>query len=238
MANGKPTLHHLENSQSQLVLWLLEELGIEYDLVIHKRVQNRAPPALKEVHPLGKSPTLVTPGGRVLTERSAISLWLINEYDEGARFRLPPSSGSAGEDAVREDQLLSLGGSTLAPLLMIKLILGLAVRQAPLLARPLVRAVRHALDRAFLDAELALVFGYLDAQLAEGGEDRAWFLGTAQPTRADFCLLWYVDWAAQWGWTDFDRYPRLKAFRARCTERPAWKAALEKGGGYNLKFWS
>ncbi|KAI1767166.1 hypothetical protein GGR53DRAFT_463682 [Hypoxylon sp. FL1150] len=243
MANGKPTLHHLEDSQSQLVLWLLEELGIEYDLVIHKRVQNRSPAALREVHPLGKSPTLVTPSGRVITERSAIALWLINEYDEGARFRLPlPTAGGKGEgegeDAVREDQLISLGGATIGPMLMIKLIFGLLIMQAPFLARPLLKAIRHALDRAFLDAELATLFAHLDAQLAGKGGDREWFLGTPEPTRADFYLLWIVDWPMQWGWVDFDKYPRLRAFHARCTERPAWKRALEKGGGYNLKFWS
>ncbi|KAI0179370.1 hypothetical protein GGR52DRAFT_303606 [Hypoxylon sp. FL1284] len=255
MANGKPTLHHLEDSQSQHALWLLEELGIEYELVVHKRVENRAPPSLRAAHPLGKAPTLVTPNGRVVTERSAIALWLIGAYDEGARFRLPPreskGDGEGEDDVVREDQLLSLGAATLAPLLMVKLVLGLAVRQAPLPARPLVRAVRHGIDRAFLDAELAAVFGYLDSQLScssrdaagaegEGGaqkKDCEWFMGTPGPTRADFCLLWYVDWAMQWEWVDFDKYPRLRDFRARCTARPAWKRALEKGGGYNLKFW-
>lgn len=244
-----------QDSQSQLTLWLLEELGIEYDLVIHKRVDNRSPPALKDVHPLGKSPTLVTPAGRVLAERSAIALWLVGSYDEGARFRIPASSGAGAggkeDDAVREDQLLSFGGATLAPMLMLKLIFGLLVRQAPALARPLIKGVRYALDRAFLDAELATLFAYLDAQLViaptdssaeeEGkvgeGKDREWFMGTAEPTRVDFCLLWYVDWAMQWGWVDFDKYPRLKAFHARCTARPAWERALEKGGGYNLKFW-
>lgn len=203
-------------------------------------MQNRSPVALKEVHPLGKSPTLVTPTGRVITERSAIALWLISEYDEGARFRLPAGGQNGIEDAAREDQLISLGGATIGPMLMIKLIFGLLVMQAPLLARPLLKAIRHALDRAFLDAELATLFAHLDAQLAggEGEGDHEWFLGTAEPTRADFCLLWTIDWPMQWGWVDFDKYPRLKAFHARCTERPAWKRALEKGGGYNLKFWA
>ncbi|KAI2627342.1 hypothetical protein GGS26DRAFT_592369 [Hypomontagnella submonticulosa] len=239
MAHGKPTLHHLENSQAHLILWLLEELGIEYNLVLHNRVQSRSPPELKAAHPLGKSPTLVTPSGRTITERSAIALWLINTYDEGARFRLPPPSPGSNDDAVREEQLISLGGATLGPLLMLKLIFGLLVRQAPFFVRPLVAGVRYALDRAYLDAELALVVGFLEAQLAPAeGEtkDRAWFLGTEEPTRTDFSLMWYVDWAFQCGWVDFEKYPRLKAFRERCTGRPAWKRALEKGNGYNLNF--
>ncbi|OTB08914.1 hypothetical protein M426DRAFT_129185 [Hypoxylon sp. CI-4A] len=245
MANnnkGKPTLHHLENSQSQPILWLLEELGIEYNLVIHERVKNRAPPALKEVHPLGKSPTLITPSGRVITERSAIAQWLISTYDEGARFRTPTPSldinSNSEDDATREAQLLSLGSATLSPLLMLKLVLELAVRQAPFPARPIVAAVRLGINRAFLDGELALVVGHLEEQLAPKGEARDWFLGTEEPTRVDFSLLWYVDWAVQWGWFDIEKYPRLKEFRARCLARPAWKRGLEKGGNkYNLKFW-
>ncbi|KAI1401643.1 hypothetical protein F4819DRAFT_508155 [Hypoxylon fuscum] len=245
MADGKPTLHHLENSQSQLILWLLEEMGIEYNLVVHPRAANRAPPALKAVHPLGKSPTLVTPAGRAITERSAIALWLTDTYAEGARFKLPApvpgaTTATTDDDAVREEHLVSLAGTTLGQLLMLKLILGLLVRQAPLLARPLVLGVRYALNRAYLDAELALVVAYLDAQLAPpdgAGVDREWFLGTPGPTRADFALLWPVDWAMQNGWLDFDKYPRLKAFHERCTGRPAWKRALEKSGGYDLLFW-
>ncbi|KAI1100201.1 hypothetical protein F4804DRAFT_319634 [Jackrogersella minutella] len=235
MENGKPTLHHPQNSQSHLTLWLLEELGIEYNLVLYARVQNRAPPSLHAIHPLGKSPTLITPAGRVLTERSAIALWLISTYDSGARFRVPPPSPDSGDDdAVREEQLMSLGGTTLSPLLMTKLVLALAVTQAPALVRGVPALVRRAVDRAFLDAETAAVFAHLDAQLGGG---RAWFLGTEEPTRADFSLMWYVDWAVQWKWLDLEKYPRLKAFHGRCTARPAWGRALEKGNGYNLVFW-
>ncbi|KAI2618216.1 hypothetical protein GGR54DRAFT_640784 [Hypoxylon sp. NC1633] len=247
MADGKPTLHHLDNSQSQLILWLLEEMGIEYNLVLHKRIQNRSPPALKAVHPLGKSPTLVTPSGRIITERSAIALWLTDTYDEGAPFRLP--SGHESDDAVREEQLISLGGATLSPLLMLKLIFSQLVRRAPLLVRPLVAAVRYALDRAYLDAELALVMGYLEEQLAvpawekestgagSAGTGREWFLGTPGPTRADFAMMWYIDWAVQCRWVDFAGYPCLRDFHDRCVARPAWKRALEKGQGYDLNFW-
>ncbi|OTA54025.1 hypothetical protein K449DRAFT_469710 [Hypoxylon sp. EC38] len=247
MADGKPTLHHLENSQSHVILWLLEELGIEYNLVLYPRVKGRSPPALHEVHPLGKSPTLVTPSGRVITERTAISLWLINTYDKEGRFKLPlppPTSGSGSsseDDPVREEQLISLGGSTLGPDLFLKLMTTLLVKHAPFFVRPLVAAVRFALNRAFLDAELANVVGYLETQLAppDGkGEVREWFLGTKEPTRVDFSLMWYLDWAYQWKWVDFEKYPNLKAFHDRCTARPAWKRALEKGNGYQLVFWN
>ncbi|KAI1389595.1 uncharacterized protein F4822DRAFT_398907 [Hypoxylon trugodes] len=242
MADGKPTLHYLQDSQAHLVLWVLEELGIEYHLVLHNRIAARSPPELKAVHPLGKSPTLVTPSGRVITERSAITLWLLNTYDKAGRFRIPSSptgEGTEDDDVVREEQLISLGGATLGPLLMMKLIFELLVRRAPFFVRPLVAGVRYALNSAFLDAELAHVVGYLDSELAakDGKGSRKWFLGTEEPTRADFSTLWYLDWANQWGWIDMEKYPRLKEFHARCLERPAWKRALEKGNGYNLKFW-
>ncbi|KAI0885844.1 uncharacterized protein GGS22DRAFT_188132 [Annulohypoxylon maeteangense] len=249
MADNKPTLHHLENSQSHLTLWLLEELGIEYTLTKHARVNGRSPSALTAVNPVGKSPTLVTPSGRVLTERSAIALWLINAYDEGAKFRLPspnPAAGGNGngnvnggteDDAVREEQLISFGGATLCPLLTVKLVLALLVKQAPFPIRPLPALVRYAVERVFLDAELAKLFGYLDAQLDVRGKEREWFLGTREPTRTDFSLMWYVDWAVQWKWIDLEKFPRLKAFHARCTARPAWQRALEKGNGYNVAFW-
>ncbi|KAI1452184.1 hypothetical protein F4805DRAFT_471042 [Annulohypoxylon moriforme] len=240
MADNKPTLHHLENSQSHLTLWLLEELGIEYNLVKHPRVKNRSPPELFAVHPIGKSPTLVTPSGRVLTERSAIALWLISTYDEGAKFRLPAPSPGSDDDAVREEQLISLGGATLCPMLTIKLVLTLVVKQAPFPVRPLPALLKYAVDRTFLDAELEKMLGYLDTQLAppDGkGEERKWFLGTEEPTRTDFSLMWYVDWAVQWKWIDLEKYPRLKGFHERCTARPAWQRALEKGNGYNVAFW-
>ncbi|KAI1205110.1 uncharacterized protein F4807DRAFT_292273 [Annulohypoxylon truncatum] len=243
MTDNKPTLHHLENSQSHITLWLLEELGIEYNLVKHARIKNRAPPALFAVHPIGKSPTLVTPSGRVLTERSAIALWLISTYDEGAKFRLPtptPSKTGSEDDAVREDQLISIGGATLCPMLTLKLVFALTVKQTPFPLRPLPALIAYFVNRVFLDAELRKLFGYLDAQLAlpdgKGEGERMWFLGTEEPTRTDFSLMWYVDWAVQWGWIDMEKYPRLKAFHERCTARPAWKRALEKGNGYNVAF--
>ncbi|KAI1649200.1 uncharacterized protein F4817DRAFT_44018 [Daldinia loculata] len=243
MADNKPTLHHLEDSQSHLILWLLEEMGIEYNLVLHNRVNKRSPPALHALHPLGKSPTLVTPSGRLITERSAIALWLINTYDAGAPFRLPPPPASSpDDDAVREEQLISLGGATLNPLLLLKLVFGQLVAQTPFFVRPFVRAIRYFLDRAFLEAELVTVFGFLDAQLEDkkdDGEDgksttRAFFMGTEAPTRTDFTLMWYVDWAFQSKWVDFEKYPRVKEWHARCTSRPAWKRALEKGNGYDV----
>ncbi|KAI1443322.1 hypothetical protein F5Y02DRAFT_393936 [Annulohypoxylon stygium] len=245
MADNKPTLHHLENSQSHITLWLLEELGIEYNLVKHPRIKNRSPPELFAVHPLGKSPTLVTPSGRVLTERSAIALWLISTYEQGKKFRSPTAAkkvdGSISEDdAVREEQLISFSGSTLAPMLTLKLVFNLLVKQTPFPLRGLPWLIKFFVDRVFLDAELSKQFAFLDSQLAPEdakGEERKWFLGTEEPTRADFSVMWYVDWAAQWKWIDLAKFPRLQKFHERCVARPAWKSALEKGNGYNLVFW-
>ncbi|KAI2606449.1 uncharacterized protein GGS25DRAFT_533529 [Hypoxylon fragiforme] len=249
MAPGKLTLHHLKDSQSQLILWPLEELGIEYELVTHLRdASGRAPAALRAVHALGKAPTLVTPSGRVLSERSAITLWLLHHYDEEGRpFRLPSCSSDADaehrDDLAREEQLMSVGSTTLHTPLLLKAVFGRMARQAPFLLRWVVVAIGGMLDSAFVDGEIRLVMTYLDGELAlpekkegegEGeGKEREWFMGTKNPTRVDFSMMWYVDWAVRCGWLDIAQYPRVKAWRDRILERPAWKRSIEKTGGYD-----
>lgn len=103
---------------------MLEELGIEYDLVLHER-PGRAPAALKETHPLGKSPQLVTASGRTIAERSAIALYLIETYDKEGRFKVPtpeqdPDWNSKDNDKFREEQLFSIGNTTLDSLINMK----------------------------------------------------------------------------------------------------------------------
>ncbi|KAK6815814.1 glutathione S-transferase [Apiospora arundinis] len=178
MSTGKPTLHHLNDSQSHSILWLLEELGIDYDLVPYKRIKGRAPPELKQIHPRGKSPILVTGSGRVITERSAISLYLIRTYDGEGRFQvshpvLPSPIGKGGSEdegededgLVREEELVSLGTATLNPVIMFTFILGFLVKMSPFFVWPLTAGFNLMLRKAFLDAELASGFGELERAL-------------------------------------------------------------------------
>jgi len=238
---AQPILHHLnvsseyfvfkrqanmhQNSQSQRIIWLLEELAIPYQLRLYTRQttgadQGRAPPELTNIHPLGKSPILVTSDGRTITESSTIALYLIKTYDTAGKFQ----SG----DWVREDSLCSFAGASMGPIGMLKLMLDIAVEQTPYLARPLVRLITGGVDKAFSGPEMRKSCEYLESELKDD-----YFTGN-EPGRADFALSWPFDMMEQRKWIDVSEFPKLMAWRKRCQERPAWKRGLEKGNGYDL----
>ncbi|XDG05694.1 hypothetical protein ABKA04_005309 [Annulohypoxylon sp. FPYF3050] len=237
MDSNKPTLHFMQNSGSQQSLWLLEELGIEYDLVLHERLGGRAPVALKDTHPLGKAPQLVTASGRVIAERSAIAYYLIETYDNDGRFKVPapgtPGWDSVNNDKIREEQLLSIGQTALNQLFAMKATFGGFAYATPFFIRPLILGLKLTLEKVFLDAEIDNVLKFLDGEL----EGREYFNGTARPTRLDFILQWYVDFGVQSSDLDLHKYPRVKGWYDRCMSRDAWKSAMEKGNGYDLAFW-
>ncbi|KAK8034177.1 glutathione S-transferase [Apiospora rasikravindrae] len=263
MSDRKPTLHHLNDSQSQSILWLLEELGIDYDLVPYRRKKGRSPPELKEVHPRGKSPVLVTRSGRVLTERSAIALYLIRTYDAPGRFQvaspvLPSSSssddaasenshGGDNDDLVREEELVSLGTASMNPAIMFAFILGMLVKHAPFFLWPVMAGFNLMLRKAFLDGELDNGFAELERALlkpkttgaiAPGStarqHAREYLMGGPEPTRADFVVEWFVEWAAAGRLVDMEKYPAVERWYERCRQRPAYRRALDKGNGYDL----
>ncbi|KAI1099221.1 hypothetical protein F4804DRAFT_322518 [Jackrogersella minutella] len=237
MANNKPTLHFMEHSGSQQTLWLLEELGIEYNLVLHKRINGRAEAALKDTHPLGKAPQLITASGRAIAERSAIAYYLIETYDSAGRFKVPapgsPDFDSVNNDKIREEQLLSVGLTSLNQFLSMKTTFGAFAHATPFFIRPIFKGLKLAIEKAYLDAEIDNCFRFLNGEL----EDRQYFNGTAEPTRLDFVLQWYADFGVQSCDLDLDKYPRIKEWHNRCISRDAWKRALEKGNGYDLEFW-
>ncbi|KAI1387578.1 uncharacterized protein F4822DRAFT_287248 [Hypoxylon trugodes] len=236
MENNKPTLHYMANSGSQQCLWEIEELGIEYDLVLHERANGRAAAALKDTHPLGKAPQLVTADGRTIAERSAIAFYLIETYDKEERFKVPPAGtpgfDSSKNDRLREEQLLSLVTTSLNQHLCMKCVLRVFANAMPFFIRPFALGFNKILDKAFLDAEVDNIFKFLDNEL----EGRQYFNGTELPTRLDFVIQWYVDFGAQACSIDISKYPRVKSWFDTCTSRPAWKRALEQGNGYDLTF--
>ncbi|KAI1777462.1 hypothetical protein F4818DRAFT_410496 [Hypoxylon cercidicola] len=238
MENSKPTLHYLQNSGSQQSLWLLEELGIEYDLVLHIRETGRAPAALKDTHPLGKAPQLVTSSGRVIAERSAIAFYLIETYDSEGRFKVPspeldPDWNSNDNDKFREEQLFSLALTALNQFITMDITFGVFANHAPFLVRQLMQGLKWGFGKLYLDAEIDNCFKVLDAEL----EGREYFNGTKSPTRLDFVMQWYVDSAVQGVRLDLSLYPRVKEWFERCISRDAWKRAVKKGNGYDLEFW-
>ncbi|KAM7192327.1 hypothetical protein V8F20_008918 [Naviculisporaceae sp. PSN 640] len=230
----KPTLLHLQHSSSQIILWLLEELQIDYDLRLFDRPEGPAPHELRETHPQGKSPQLLLPGGRVITQVSAITLYLLRTYDTSHRFHNPEV-----DDPVREEQLVCIGVSDIAGKMgMILLWHGITLK-SPFFIRPLFNKTRKFLHELFLDYDLKATLDVFEMEL---GEDK-WFLGREEPGRVDFILHYFVDMVIQAGYikwkdgkTGKEQYPRLQAWMARCEEREGWKRSLEKGNGYDLDF--
>ncbi|KAG9242262.1 hypothetical protein BJ878DRAFT_516455 [Calycina marina] len=221
------TLHHLNDSQSQRILWLLEELETPYNLCLYSRDEKtkRAPPELKAIHPLGKSPLLELPDKRVISESSAIIAYLLRTGDPARRF--------AAHDLVQDEVLTSFAGATLGPVNGIETLFDIAEKHTPWPLKLIARTVRGGIQKVFTGAELENGLRYLEDELGE----KTWFNGD-ELGRCDVMLSWPLDIQAQRGWVDFPaRFPKLAVWRARILEREAWKRGIEKGNTYDLMSW-
>jgi glutathione S-transferase len=164
-------VHHLNNSRSQRILWLLEELGLDYEVKRYERdpASMRAPAALRAVHPLGKSP-VVTDEGRTLAESGAIVEYLVEHYGQG---RLAPPAGSP--ERLRYGYWMHYAeGSAMPPLLM-KLVTSRMPRMVPALIRPVARRIASGMQGGFIDPQIALHLDFMEAELGKS----AWFAGEA-----------------------------------------------------------
>jgi glutathione S-transferase len=219
------TVHHLNNSRSQRILWLLEELSLPYELRRYERDPKTmlAPASLRAVHPLGKSPVL-TDDGATLAESGAIVEYLVGRYGGG---RLAPPSGTP--ERLRYAYWLHYAeGSAMPPLLM-KLIFDRMPRgPMPALMRPIVRGIARRVRGGFVDPQIALHLDYQEQELGRS----LWFAGS-EFTAADIQMSFPVEVAAARGGLDATR-PKLWAFLERIHERPAYQRALDKGGRYEL----
>ena len=201
-------VHHLNNSRSQRILWLLEELGTPYEIVKYQRMtpMPMAPPELKEVHPLGKSP-VITDGERTVAESGAIVEYILDRYGKG---RMRPAPGSP--DYWRYVEWMHYAeGSAMFPLLLALFMGFLGDGAAPL--------------RPFVDAQIENHFSYMENALG----DRPFFVGN-DLTGADIQLLFVLEAAGE----RLKPFPRLVAYRDRMHARPAYKRGIEKGGPYEL----
>ncbi|WP_174299909.1 glutathione S-transferase family protein [Caulobacter sp. S45] len=219
-------VHHLNNSRSQRVLWLLEELGVPYEVKRYERNTQTmlAPPELKHVHPLGKSP-VITDDKAILAETGLICEYLCDRYGQG---RLAPTKSVGVDSSERLRWLYWLHyaeGSAMPPLLL-GLVFGAMPQRAPVLMRPLVKAIAQRAQDGFVRPQIKLHLDYWEAELAESG----WFAG-AQFSAADVMMSFPVEAAATRVGDDPDR-TNLKAFLERIHARPAYKRALERGGPY------
>jgi glutathione S-transferase len=216
------TVHHLENSRSQRVLWLLEELEVPYELVRYDRDPQTmlAPPALRAIHPLGKSP-VITEDGEAIAETGAIVEYILERYGQG---RLSPPPGTPESRRLRY-WLHYAEGSAMPPLLL-KLVFGRLPEGAPALMRPVVNAIAKRAQSGFVDPQLRLHLDYWEAEL----EKAEWFAGP-EFTAADIMMSFPLEAAADRGAARVGR-PKLAAFLKKIHVRPAYRQALARGGPY------
>jgi glutathione S-transferase len=217
------TVHHLENSRSQRVLWLLEELGLPYQVVRYERDPNTklAPPDLRALHPLGKSP-IIEDDGQTVAETGAIIEYLLGKYGEG---RLVPPADTP--QRLRYIYWLHYAeGSAMTPLLL-KLLFGTMMPSgAPSLLKPVVKGVAKPVLERFIDPQLKQHADFWEAELSKTG----WFAGP-EFTAADIQMSFPVEAAASRGDTRVKR-PHTEAYLKAIHARPAYRRALERGGPY------
>lgn len=210
-------VHHLEHSRSQRVLWLLEELGVLYEVrrYARDRTTRLAPAELLAVHPLGKSP-VITDDGRTVAETGAIVEYLVGRHgglgqpegDEGLRYRY---------------WLHFAEGSAIPPLVM-TLLFGEVPKRAPALIRPIARHISEGALNFYARPTLAKQWDYIESELTRS----PWFAGPAF-TAADVMMSFPLEAARTRG---LGPRPAIEDWLARIHSRPAYAAALAKGGPY------
>jgi len=207
---GRLVVHHLNDSRSQRVLWMLEELGLDYEIVAYQRdaATRLAPPELKAVHPLGKSPVLQD-GKRTIAESAAILDYLVRRHGKG-RFA-PPQDTPAYDDYVHWMHYPE--GSAMLPVMTHMYALRLGEAAAPIRPR--------------IDSEFANHLGYIDQAL----QGRAYLVGDGL-TAADVQISFVLEAARAFG--KLADYPDAAAYLDRLEARPAFQRALQKGGPYSL----
>jgi glutathione S-transferase len=218
-------VHHLNNSRSQRVLWLLEELGLDYDIVAHRRdpVTNLAPPSVQGVHPLGKLPVIVD-GDLILAESGAIIEYLLECHGAG---RLMPEAGTPERTRYRYWMHYSEGSAM--PVLTLKVVFDqIETARVPFFIRPLTRGLSQRVKQVLVTPQIERHLDFLEAELG----DRPWFAGDTM-TAADMMMSFPLEAAAARAGLD-ERRPRLLAFLERIHARPAYLRAIVRGGPYQL----
>ena len=219
------TVHHLNNSRSQRVLWLLEELGVPYEIKRYERDPKTmlAPPELRAVHPLGKSPVF-TDDGQTIAESGAIIEYLVEKYGQG---RFAPAPGTP--ERLRYTYWLHYAeGSAMPPLLLKLIALRIASAPMPFFAKPIARKIAATLQASFIDPQLKLHLGYVEKELGKTG----WFVGN-DFTAADVQMSFPLEAATARGGME-GQIPAIAGFLKRIHARPAYQRALERGGKYDI----
>jgi glutathione S-transferase len=219
------TVHHLNNSRSHRVLWVLEELGLPYDLQLYRRDASQlAPAALRSIHPLGKSPVITDGANETFAESGAI-LEYLSEV-EGVR-RLVPREGTPGHRRYRYFMHYA-EGSMMLPLVLMVIFRQMPKQPMPFLARPIVRTIAKTAIETFVQPQLDLHLSFVEAELGKG----EWFAGP-EFSLADIQMSFPIEAAAAHGGLTSDR-PKTAAWLQRVRARPAYQRALARGGPLEL----
>jgi len=219
-------LHHLENSRSQRFLWLLEELGTDYELKTYRRdaETSLAPPELLAVHPMGKAP-VITHDGRTIAESGAIIEYLLDQFD--AEEILQPAKSTAAYQQYR--YWMHFAEGSFMPLMVMSLIFNrLEKARMPFFAKPIAKSIAGKVRQSYLQPNTKRALDFMESTLAAS----KWFAGP-DFSAADIQMSFPVEAAATRTGLD-DRYPALQAFLDRIHARPAYGRALERGGELTL----
>ena len=218
------TVHHLEHSRSQRVLWLLEELRLPYEVQRYERDKKTslAPPELQSIHPLGKSP-VITDGKVTVAETGAIVEYLVEQAGDALR----PAAGTP--ERHRYTYWLHFAeGSAMPPLVMALVFNRIKKAPMPFFARPIAKAIADKVLDGFIKPDLKRQLVFMESELAS----RPWFTGRAF-TAADVMMSFPIEAASSRGALK-SNFPNLSDFLERIHERPAYKRALDRGGPYAL----
>ena len=218
-------VHHLNNSRSQRILWLLEELGLPYEIKSYQRDAKTmlAPPELRAVHPLGKSP-VISDGDVTLAESGAIVEYLAGKYGAG---KLVPADGTP--EKLRYTYWMHFAEGSMMPPLLLKLIFDrIESGPMPFFVKPVARAIAQRAKSLMVLPNLERLLNFMESELAA----REWFAGDAF-TAADIQMSFPVEAASVRGGLD-EKRPKLWAWMKKIHARPAYQRALERGGKYEL----
>lgn len=217
------TVHHLNNSRSQRVLWLLEELGVPYEIVRYQRQPSMfAPKELRAIHPLGKSP-VITDNGNTIAESGAIVEYIVDTYGNG-RLIPPPKT----PERLRYTYWLHYAEGSAMPLLVQKLLFTVIPKRAPFLMRPLMKTAFGQILTKLIDPQLKQHIAFWEGELSKS----EWFAGS-EFTAADIQMSFALEAASARAGLD-ESSPKAWAWLQKIHARPAYKLALEKGGPYKV----
>ena len=221
-------VHHLEKSRSHRVLWLLEELGVPYQIKLYKRDPKTrlAPPELKTIHPLGKSP-VIADGALVLAESAPILEYLAERYGPEAQGEAAHLFPQPGTDEQRQWRFWMhyAEGSLMNWLLMQAVFTIIPTEPMPFFVRPIAEQISEKVSQKLVDPNIASARQFIESHLAT----HKWFAGD-RLTLADFQMSYPVEGLIARSGSSIQRCPHLLAYKARMTARPAYQRALAKGG--------